>query len=360
MLRKRKITWIVLVSLVIVIKIFSRFPGAVEKGYSTGLYPVIARLQRLLFGWIPFSIGDLFYAVTAVWLLYSLFFFTRTMVRRQAGKGYFLSVLRRILFYLLLLYVVFNISWGLNYDRKGIADQLQLEVKPYSTADLTDMVRLMVIRLNDLDSAAHERRAALASHRYLFEGAITSYKNLSGQDPRFAYPLPSVKPSMFSIIGSYLGFSGYYNPFSGEAQLNMTVPLFTQPYTTCHEIGHQLGYAKENEANFAGFLSARSSDDPTFRYSVYFELYLYAARELYGRDSSQLKPLKEQLKPSIRADFRELQAFLIKYRNPFEPVIGRLYGRYLKANRQPQGMHTYNEVVAWLIAYYKKNGAAAI
>jgi len=43
-----------------------------------------------------------------------------------------------------------------------------------------------------------------------------------------------------------------------------------------------------------------------------------------------------------------------------EPVVRRLYGGYLKANRQPQGMRTYNEVIAWLIAYGKKNGWEAI
>ena len=360
MLGKRKISWIILVSLVIVIKLFSRFPGAVERYYSTGLYPVIARMQRLLFGWIPFSIGDLFYAATAIWLLYSLFFLIKKLAARQADKTYLLSVLRRVVFYLLLLYAVFNISWGLYYDRKGIADQLQLQVRPYSTPELTNMLQLLVDRMNTLDSASDEHRAALAVHRHLFDGAISSYENLAAQDPRFAYPSPSVKASLFSSIGSYLGFSGYYNPFSGEAQLNSTVPLFSQPYTTCHEIGHQLGYAKENEANFAGFLSARSSDDPAFRYSVYFDLYLYAARELYARDSNLIKPLKQQLRPPIRKDFRELRAYLEKYRNPFEPVIGRLYGRYLRANRQPQGMQTYNEVIAWLIAYYNKNGAAAI
>ena len=360
MLRKQRISWIVLIGLVIVIKLFSRFPGAVERYYAIGLYPLIARLQRLLFGWIPFSIGDLFYTVTAAWLLYSLFFLIRKIVIGRADKAYFLSVLRRIAFYLLLLYVVFNLSWGLNYDRTGIADQLQLQVKPYSTPELTNMVKLIVVRLNELDSASNEHRAALASHLHLFEGAIRSYANLASQDPRFSYPLPSVKPSIYSYLGDYLGFSGYYNPFSGEAQVNTTVPLFSRPYTTCHEIGHQLGYAKENEANFAGYLSARSSDDPAFRYSVYFDLYLYAARELYARDSNQLKPLKEQLRPSIRKDFRELQKFLIKYQNPFEPVISRLYGRYLKANRQPQGMHTYNEVIAWLIAYVKKNGEGAL
>ncbi len=360
MLLKRKITWISLVSLVILIKIFSRFPDAVEKYYATGLYPVIARLQRLLFGWVPFSIGDLFYAVVAIWLLYSLFSFIRKIVRGQADSPYFLSVLRRIVFYLLLLYVVFNLFWGLNYDRKGIADQLQLQVKPYSTAELTDILQLIVDKMNALDSASDEHRAALATHRYLFDGAIRSYEILAAEDPRFAYPSPSVKASMFSLVGSYLGFSGYYNPFSGEAQVNTMVPSFALPYTTCHEIGHQLGYAKENEANFAGYLSARSSDDPAFRYSVYFDLYLYGARELYARDSSKLKPLREQIRPAIRKDFRELKQFLEKYRNPFELMITRLYGGYLKANRQPQGMHTYNEVIAWLIAYYEKNGAGAI
>ena len=142
--------------------------------------------------------------------------------------------------------------------------------------------------------------------------------------------------------------------------MNTTMPVFTQPYTTCHEIGHQLGYAKENEANFAGYLSARLSDNPAFRYSVYFDLYLYAARELYVRDSMLLKPLKAQLSPSVRADFRELQRFNRKYENPFEPQVRELYDRYLRANRQPQGMRTYNEVIAWLIAYGKKNGWESI
>jgi hypothetical protein len=360
MSRSRKIVWITLVVIAAVIKLFSFFPGAVERAYSTGLYLLIARLQRILFGWIPFSIGDIFYAAATIWLLYGLFSIIRRVVRRQANAGYFLSVARQWVFVLLLLYIAFNLLWGLNYDRKGIADQLQLQVRPYSNAELTDFLQLIVTRLNALDSAAVENRPLLENKHALFSEAANSYANLSVGDPRFAYPMPSVKASLFSSLGNYLGFSGYYNPFSGEAQVNIKMPGFTQPYTTCHEIGHQMGYAKENEANFAGYLSARSSNDPAFRYSVYFDLYIYAARELYLRDSNLVKPLRAQLHPRIHQDFRELQQFLKKYRNPLEPLIAGLYGRYLKANRQPQGMKTYNEVIAWLIAYYKKNGAAAV
>ncbi len=156
-----------------------------------------------------------------------------------------------------------------------------------------------------------------------------------------------------------MGFSGYYNPFSGEAQVNTTIPRFVQPFTTCHEIGHQMGYAKEEEANFCGFLATKSSKDPAFRYSVYVDLYLYAASALYSLDSTAFIPYRESLKPDVRQDLRDLKEFYRKYQNPFEPLIHIIYGKYLKANRQPQGIDSYDEVVGLAIAYYRKYGAAA-
>lgn len=360
MFSKSKIGWIILIVLAAGIKILSFSSNAVEKYYSTGIYPVIARLQRILFGWLPFSVGDIFYALVAIGLLYGIVALIRRLIRREAGRSYFLAVLRNTVFVLLLVYVYFNLSWGLNYDRRGIAYQLQLDVRPYSTGDLDTLLQQVVLRINSVDSMAHLLRPGLERHSDLFKGADRSYEALSSVDPRFGYPSPAVKSSFYGYLGDYLGFGGYYNPFTGEAQVNTTVPAFTQPFTTCHEIGHQLGYAKENEANFAGYLAARSSDNPAFRYSAYFDLYLYAARELYVRDSVLLKPLKTRLSPAVRADFRELQRFNRKYENLFEPVVRRMYGRYLMANGQPQGMQTYNEVVAWLIAYGKRNGWKAI
>ena len=53
---------------------------------------------------------------------------------------------------------------------------------------------------------------------------------------------------------------------------------------------------------------------------------------------------------------RELQAFNRRYTNPISPLIWKVYGHYLRANRQPQGIRTYSEVLAWLIAYENKYG----
>jgi hypothetical protein len=248
----------------------------------------------------------------------------------------------------------------LNYNRKGIASDIGLEVKPYQQEDLLAVMHTLIDRLNALDSTGRMDRASLSRKRTLFREAVTAYDSLSHHHSGIGYFVKSVKPSLYSYLGNYLGFTGYYNPWSGEAQVNTTVPLFVQPFTTCHEIGHQLGYAKENEANFAGYLSAKSSPDPAFRYSVYFELYTYSWYYLYQQDSVLSKQLNEQLPLGVKKDYKELREFLRKHRNPVEVVIDKLYGQYLRANQQPSGKLTYNEVVAWLIAYYKKYGKDAI
>jgi hypothetical protein len=194
----------------------------------------------------------------------------------------------------------------------------------------------------------------------VFEGAVIAYDQLFRTHPEFAYSHVSVKSSLYSSLVNYLGYTGYYNPFSGEAQVNTTVPVFIQPFTTCHEIGHQLGYAKENEANFAGFLSAKSSENPAFRYSVYFDLYAYSRFYLYVRDTAVAKKLDSSLQVGIKNDYRELRDFVNRHSNPAERAIDVLYSEYLKANGQPGGKLSYNEVVAWLVAYYKKYGKEAI
>ncbi len=95
------------------------------------------------------------------------------------------------------------------------------------------------------------------------------------------YKHAAVKQMFAGTIGSYSGFLGYYNPFTGEAQVNTTAPDFVIPFTTCHEMAHQLGYASESEASFVGYLVTKYNNLPVFNYSAYFDLFSYANAELY-------------------------------------------------------------------------------
>jgi len=354
-------SWVLLIVSAIAVKWISLFPSVVEKYYTGGLYPVISKIQRILFGWIPFSIGDLFYGFLILVILVKTMQFIRAVVKKKLNRQYLLTGLKQVIFFFLFVYVFFYGLWGLNYSRKGIAHQLGLKVEKYSRHELDTLTTIIVERLNQY--AARVTDAQLDSFRKkkrLFTQSHEAFKYAGVQYPFLKYSSRSLKPSLYSYLGNYLGFQGYYNPFTGEGQVNTTVPPFIEPFVACHEIGHQLGYARENEANFVAFLACRNYPSDVFRYSLYFDLYYYAVSELYIIDSAAVPVYDKRLHPLVKKHQAEYVEFYKKYRNPVEPIITAIYSQYLKANNQPEGKRTYNRVIAWLVAYYKKYGAGAV
>lgn len=354
-------SWVLLILLCIVIKWVSLYPSWVEDHYTYGVYPAITTTQRFLFGWIPFSIGDLFYAFLVLVILYRLFLFARLAARKQLNRRYFTKALQQGIFFFLFIYVSFNLLWGLNYNRKGISTQLGIKVQKYSLADLDTLTGVLQQRLNTYAAqAGPAQRDSVRRKRDLFRESSILFNEAAAQYPFLSYRPRSVKPSIFSYLGNYLGFQGYYNPFSGEGQVNTTIPPFLEPFVTLHEIAHQLGYGKENEANFVAFLAARRSRLPVFRYSMYFDMYNYAINEVARRDTAMARQYRKQLDSTVIKDILEYREFYRRHRNPVENFVSWGYGNFLKANNQPGGKETYNEVVAWLVAYYKRFGMDAL
>lgn len=354
-------SWVLLIVLTILIKWASWYPGWVEKNYSQGIYPVISKVQRVLFGWIPFSIGDLFYAFLILIILVKTFKFFKLLFTRKLNRKYFVAGLQQAIFFGLFVYVFFNLLWGLNYNRKGIAYQLGLEVRQYTIADLDTLTTIIQERVNKYgDFVTEAQRDSFNRKKILFNSANKAFGVVAKEHSFLKYSSKSIKPSLFSYLGNYLGFQGYYNPFSGEGQVNTTVPRFLEPFVTAHEMAHQLGYGKENEANFVGYLACKSYDNNAFRYSVYYDMYNYALGEVYRRDTALARAFQQKVHPQVKKDQQEFRDFYRRYRNPIEPIVMWGYGHFLKANNQPAGKRSYNEVVAWLIAYYKKYGTAAL
>lgn len=354
-------SWILLILAAILIKIASTQPLWVEENYSNGIYPVISMVQRSIFGWIPFSVGDLFYAFLVIIIIYRTAQLIRYVFKMKVNRQYVLNGLKQLLFLFLFIYVFFYGLWGLNYSRKGISYQLNLDVKKYSVEEIDTITVLLHQRLSFYaGEISLNQRDSFNKKRVLFEKSAEAYLYANTNYPFLKYDPQSIKASLYSYLGNYFGFQGYYNPFSGEGQVNTTIPKFLEPFVSTHEIAHQLGYGKENEANFVAFLACKSYPNNTFRYSMYFDMYLYAVTELDKRDSARAKEYNEQLHPQAKKDIDEYRQFLKRYRNQIEPVISWIYDGYLQANDQPEGKKTYNMVVAYLIAYYKKFGAEAI
>ncbi|MEJ7587359.1 MAG: DUF3810 domain-containing protein [Ferruginibacter sp.] len=355
----RKKYWICVCALALIallIHFFSSNQARVENYYSTGIYPFISVFLRHLFGWIPFSFGDILYGAGVFWILSKLAKFIIKLIRKEMSLKVFAAEFQWVPVTILLLYISFNALWGINYNRKGIASQLGLTMGKYSREELGMLNNVLLQKVNAASRQLPKGPSNVMSTREISLRSRDAYGELNKQYPFLKYQPASIKRSMWGWLGNYLGFLGYYNPFTGEGQVNTTIPKFLQPYTNCHEIAHQLGYAKENEANFVGYLAAASSKDVSFNYSVYLDLFLYANRNLFQTDSTAATAFIKQLLPPVKADLREWRQFIIKHKNPVEPVIRWLYGKYLENNQQPSGILSYDEVTGFLIAYYKKYG----
>lgn len=348
-----------LLLVIIIIKLYVLNAERVERGYSTQFFNHFSTILRGITGIFPFSIGDVLYAVFVLWLLFQLFRTVRFLISR-ANKGlkrhYTKTILYRWLVWGASLYIVFNLFWGINYNRKGIASQMGLEKITYTAGELKLLNQMLLVKVNSSKQALMQTGLAYPSDKALFGQAADAYDSLQKSYPFLNYKPVSLKTSLWGWLGNYASFTGYYNPFTGEAQVNTTVPKFLQPFTSCHEIAHQLGYAKENEANFVGYLAAKSSKKPLFEYSVYLDLFVFANRNLYEMDSTAAKSLKSQLSFPVKEDLKEWRKFNQQHRGFFEPMITWAYGKFLENNEQPQGILSYDAVTGFLIAYYRKFG----
>ena len=342
--------------IIILIKVASLYPSWIERNYSRGIYPAISWFYRTLFGWIPFSIGDILYLVAGLFLLWNAIKFIKILIIREFRSVNFRKFLLKGFFLLSAIYIYFNIAWGLNYNRPGIAAQLQLNPREYNENDLKWITDVLLKKVNAKRLSLGSGTLKYKPYPTVFSQAQSAYQASAPGFPFLEYNTKSIKRSLYGRMGNYLGFLGYYNPFTGEAQLNLTMPPFLIPYVTCHEMAHQLGYASESEANFVGYLAAIHSPDSLFLYSTYFDLFNYANGELFYRDSLAAKSNYKQLDTLVKTDVAELKNYWKNNENAIEPIIKIFYDHFDKANQQTEGVKSYNQVIGWLIAYYKKYG----
>lgn len=326
------------------------FPGFIETVYSTGLYPYLSSGSRWVTGFIPFSIGDLVYAGVILLLLRWLWVYKREIVTLSRKRYLQLfTTLNIILFF-------FHLAWGFNYYRLPLHKSLEIDAD-YTTEELVGVIGLFTERSNALHQQLQENDslavAFTESQPQIFERAPKAYEQISSEFPHLKYDNASIKKSLLTMPLSYMGYSGYLNPFTGEAQTNAWINNYKTPVLTLHEMAHQLGYAKENEANFIAILAGNAHTDPYFRYSANIFALRYCLNDLYLRDPALFEEYKSKVRPGVFKNYQELTDFWQEYEGVIEEVSQATYNTYLKANNQPGGMATYSYVVALLVNYYK-------
>ena len=349
-MKRKFILPLFLILQIIVVKTIGLFPDFVETWYSKGFYPKLAHTFRTVWGWLPFSLGDVLYFILILFLIQWIWKHRIGFFKEWKNNGL------AILSWISVFYFFFHLLWGMNYYRIPLHEKLQLD-KEYSKAQLQVFTEIMLAKTNTLQLQITKNDTVAVvlpySEEEIYNLALNGYAHLPKELEEFCYKNKSIKNSLFSYPLSYMGFGGYLNPFTHEAQVNHLKPKYTAPLTTCHEMAHQTGIGSESECNFIGFITARNNENVYFQYSAYSFALHYALTNLEALEEGSSKPYIAKINTGVLKNFEENKQFWTQYNTLISSIFEWWYDHFLKANQQQDGMEGYSKFIGLVIGYEK-------
>lgn len=336
----------ILFSISLLVFLFGMSSKLVESVYSDGIYQFTSVIQRFISSLFPFALGDFLYALLIVFCLWSVF---RTLKKVYFKQIAGLAILLQSVNFILILYIVFKLLWGLNYSRPSISVRLGISNQKYTTKELILVGDFLIRRVNSIEEKLKETKAKRQYTIAALESRSKySYDRLAKLNPFFTYRVPDVKPVIFSKLVTTIGIEGYYCPLSGEANVNMMLPAVELPFVTSHEISHELGIAREDEANLIGYLVSINSPDLYFQYSGYYNILRSVLFEIRIKSPEDFALLLKKINAGTLADFKEEQEFWSKYNGEMSAYMGTALDKFLKMNNQKKGVNSYQDIVIWV------------
>lgn len=318
--------------------------GSIEKIYSRQFYSFFNRIKGELWGWFPWSMGDFFYLLVSLWLLFLLFSCIRSLFEKKKVGEHFLQLYISVIF----LWVSFDLSWGLNYYRMPFYAYLNLSIEEVEEDKYSRMIEDYILKTNEL-------RGKIDASSQNKERAKKEIVAWIQQDSRWEGYLSKhrlrLKRPIFSPLVSYTFVSGYFNPFTHEAHVNEGMPLSTYPFTVAHELAHKMGVGFEDECNFIAFLYLKESEDPWYRYAAYLSVTQYFLRDIRHMNSEAYERLLALFSDKVKLDLQEENEYWEKYASFYGTLSSRFYHFYLLGNNQPEGLARYSQVSRLLYSW---------
>lgn len=338
---------------IIFLKWISNHVEFVEKYYATFFYPFISNIFRFTFNFFKFSIGDILYTLLAIYIIINIY-------KVFKNKKFFkLETYIKFLAFLSIILLLFNFLWGFNYYRKPLAQHLEINKTSFTTEDLEIFASKLISEINEIHLKITQNDSLKVDVPFendsIYKLSVDAYLKLNSKYPFLKTPNLKVKNSLYSTPLSYMGFAGYLNPFTNESQVNSNIPLVSLIATSCHELGHQVGFGAEYEANMLSYLVAINHDNLYFQFAGKYMALRYILNELYIADENLYYKYLLTINHGIILNMEESQVFWEKYQNAMEPFFKIFYDLFLKSNAQKEGIKSYKRVVGLMINYQKKS-----
>ena len=321
----------------------------IENFYSNHLYVFISEKLRIFNYWTDIPVGDLIYILLFFIVLYKIFMNAKSLRNLLIELGVLLTIMS-ILFYFL---------WGMNYKRISIKNKI-VSNQELDIVKLVDFTNQLIDKTNKKHLDLFNSDSIIPVDNRSFEEikntSISDFKNLNTLKQEifqnFDYTYPSIKKSLFSNALTFMGFSGYINPFTGEANINEKIPKNSIPFVINHEIAHQLGTASERDANFISYISLINSSNQFHEFLALSYSLRVCLNELYVNDRDSYSNSIKKINIGIINNYKQTQNFWSKYNGPLEVISKNIYDKFLKQNDLKTGIKNYGETISLILSYH--------
>ncbi len=319
---------------------------------------VSSLLRALLAGitsFIPFSLAELLLLLLPVWVV----LITRLVTKKYGDSvKELLSASVCVCSALAIIFSCFTVGFAPAYRGSTLDKKLGIERTDVSADELYDTAVVLVEQIKKECVNVSYTRDGFSVMPYgytqMSDRLVAAYGTACDQYA-FVQRLNSrIKPVMLSDPMSYTHITGVYTFFTGEANLNISFPDYTLPFTAAHELSHQRGIAREDEANFMAFLVCKDSEDAYIRYSAYLNMYEYVMSALSRADSALYAKAYGKLPQCVKRELAAYSDFYDTYRDSEVSNVSEAVNDTFLKLHGTEGTKSYGMVVDLAVAYYKK------
>jgi len=322
--------------------------------FNENISAVCRSVTAHLTGWLPFSLAETIILSLPVTMI--CLFVVSVRKANRSGR-HLVRVIAGLLALLAVLYSLFVFTFAAGYRGSTLDKKLGLERKDVTAQQLYDTTMIVVNNLNALSFSVPMVEGVgsvrLYSHADTVALCENSYKTLAEAYDFLPVLKAPVKQIALSPLMTYTHISGMYTYFTGEANLNTNYPYFVNVFTTAHEMAHQRGIARENEANFMAYLVCITSGELYMEYSGYLNMYEYLSSALYSASPDLYYDALGKLSSRVRYDLQCYSEFFEPYRNSTAAQVSdTVNDTYLKLQGTKEGSRSYGMVVDLAVAYH--------
>lgn len=312
---------------------------------STPMRRVMAAFGDLF----PFSLFEIIILSLPIVAFFIIFRCVRVF---KSGKGR-VRFIANILAVALLLYSGNSIALGISYNTTSVDEKMGLSVPNITEDTLAEALSELCLDVNALSEQISYNTTSQSPYSLDEVSAILCDGfDLLNEEYGFPTSFDSRAKGVgaFNIL-SYLRLTGIYTYYTGEANVNTDYPDYDVIFTAAHEMSHQRGILRENEASFVGYLACMSTDDVYVRYAASLSMLDYIGTALWRTNSDRYYEIMETLNSGAVADLRSSYAVTAEYGDTFLADISEFVNDMFLKSNGTDGVVTYGRVVTLYMAY---------